>query len=186
VAALLLSMAVRSPELRHACARRFRGHRDWAERERVLRRTQWRGKGYGSAGRGERTAARRPRADRRSSDEAFWPRGGGLRCAKTWVSFRRGRGDIGTYSGELDRAKSAGHRVSTADRRGRAPVMPKLVKHREKLGKLSTGKGVSPRGGARGGLARSPASWMVENAGVGLRQRAAARAEREKGQCCAK
>jgi hypothetical protein len=30
---------------------------------------------------------------------------------------------------------------------------------------LGTGTGVSPRGGARGGLARSPASWMVENVG---------------------
>jgi hypothetical protein len=55
--------------------------------------------------------------------------------------------------------------------------MPKLAKHRAKLEKLSTGKGVSPRGGARGGLARSPASWMVGNAGSGLRRRLAARAE---------
>jgi hypothetical protein len=36
-AALLLSAAVRSPELRQACARGFRGRRDWAERERMPR-----------------------------------------------------------------------------------------------------------------------------------------------------
>jgi hypothetical protein len=75
----------------------FRGRRDWAERERVLRRTQWWGKGHESAGRGERTAGRRPRADRRSSSEAFQPLGGGLRCAKACASFSRGRGDTGTY-----------------------------------------------------------------------------------------
>jgi hypothetical protein len=36
------------------------------------------------------------------------------------------------------------------------------------------GTGVSPRGRTRGGLARSPASWMVGNAGAGLRQLLAA------------
>jgi hypothetical protein len=65
---------------------------------------------------------------------------------------------MGNYTGELDSAKSAGHHASTADRRDGAPVMPKLSDHREKLGKLSTSKGVSPRGGAREGLARSPVS----------------------------
>jgi hypothetical protein len=101
---------------------------------------------------------KRPWADRRNSDEAFRPQGGGLSRAKAWESFSRGRGDTGTYTGELDRAKLASHRASTADCNGRAPGMPKLPEHRVKLGKLSTGKGVSPRGGARGGLARSPAS----------------------------
>jgi hypothetical protein len=38
------------------------------------------------------------------------------------AGFNRDRGDIGNYSGELDRAKSDGHRASTADRRGRAPA----------------------------------------------------------------
>jgi hypothetical protein len=33
------------------------------------------------------------------------------------------------------------------------------------------GTGVSHRGGARGGLERSPASWMAGNAGAGLRRR---------------
>jgi hypothetical protein len=101
---------------------------------------------------------RRPRADRRNSGKGFWRRGGGLRRAKAWESFNRGRGDIGTYAEELDRAILADHRTSTADRRGRAPAMPKLAKHRAKLVKLRTGKGVSPRGGARRGLARSPTS----------------------------
>jgi hypothetical protein len=78
-----------------------------------------------------------------------------LRHAKAWEGFSGGRGDTGTYTGVLDRAKLAGHRTGTTDRRGRAPVMPKLAEHRAELGKLSTGKGVSPRGRARGGLARS-------------------------------
>jgi hypothetical protein len=136
----------------------FQGGRDWAERERMPRRTQWRGKGHESEGREGRTARRRPRADRRNSGEAFRPQGGGLRRAKAWESFSRGRGDIGTYTGELDRAKLVSHRASTVDRHGRAPAMPKLAEDRAKLGKLSTGKGISPRDGARGGLARSPAS----------------------------
>jgi hypothetical protein len=81
-----------------------------------------------------------------------------LRRAKAWESFSRGRGDTGTYTGELDQAKLASHRAGAADRHGRAPVMPKLAEHRAESGKLGTGKGVSPRGGARGGLARSPVS----------------------------
>jgi hypothetical protein len=55
---------------------------------------------------------------------------GVLRRSKALANFSRGRGDTGTCSGELDQDKSAGHRTSTADRRGRAPVMPKLAKHR--------------------------------------------------------
>jgi hypothetical protein len=109
------------------------------------RRTQWRGNNHEFA-------------DRRNSGEAFRPQGGGLRRAKAWESFSRGRGDTGTYTGELDRAKLAGHRASTADRHDRAPAMPKLAEHIAELGKLSMGKGVSPRGRARGGLAWSPAS----------------------------
>jgi hypothetical protein len=96
--------------------------------------------------------------DRRNSSEAFWPQGGGLRRAKAWESLSTGRGDTGTYTEELDRAKLAGHRASTADRHGRAPLMPKLAEHRAKLGKLSTSQGVSRWGRARGGLARSLAS----------------------------
>jgi hypothetical protein len=77
-----------------------------------------------------RTTVRRSRAGRSNSGEPFRPRGRGLRHAKAWASFSRGRGDTGTYSGELDRAKSAGHRASTAVRRGRAPTKVKLAKHR--------------------------------------------------------
>jgi hypothetical protein len=73
---------------------------------------------------------RRSQAGRRNSSEPFQPRGGDLRCAKAWANFSRGRGDTGTYSGELDRAKSAGHRASTADRRGRARAKAKLAEHR--------------------------------------------------------
>jgi hypothetical protein len=73
---------------------------------------------------------RKPQAGRSNSVEPFQPRGGDLRRAKAWASFIRGRGDTSTYSGELDRAKSAGHRVSTVDRRGRAPAKVKLAEHR--------------------------------------------------------
>jgi hypothetical protein len=41
------------------------------------------------------------------------------------------------------------------------------------------GTGVSPRGEARGGLERSPASWMAGNAGAGLRQRRRGQSARE-------
>jgi hypothetical protein len=81
-------------------------------------------------GREGRTVVRRSRAGRSNSGEPFRPRGGDLGRAKAWASFSRGRGDTGTYSGELDRANSAGHRASTADRRGRAPARVKLAEHR--------------------------------------------------------
>jgi hypothetical protein len=109
-----------------------------------------------------------------------------LRRAKAWDSVNGGRGTLGTNTGALGRNKSAGHHTSTTDRRGRAPTMSKLAKHRAKLGKLSTGKGVSPRGGAQGGFTRSPVSWMVGNAGAGLKLRLATWAEREGGRSCAK
>jgi hypothetical protein len=73
---------------------------------------------------------RKPRAGRSNSSEPFQPRGGDLRRAKAWASFNRGKGDTGTYSGEPGRAKSAGHRASTVDHRGRAPTKAKLDEHR--------------------------------------------------------
>jgi hypothetical protein len=73
---------------------------------------------------------RKARAGRSNSGEPFQPRGGDLRHAKALANFSRGRGDTGTYSGELDRAKSANHRASTADCRGRAPAKAKLAEHR--------------------------------------------------------
>jgi hypothetical protein len=72
---------------------------------------------------------RRSRVGQRNSGERFRPRGGDLRCAKALANFSRGRGDTGNYSGELDRDESAGHRASTADRCGRAPVKAKLDEH---------------------------------------------------------
>jgi hypothetical protein len=72
---------------------------------------------------------RRSRAGRSNYGEPFRPRGGGLRRAKAWASFSRGRGDTGTYSGELDRAKSVGHRASTVDHHGRAQAKAKLAEH---------------------------------------------------------
>jgi hypothetical protein len=81
-------------------------------------------------GREGRTAVRRSRAGRRNSGERFQPRGGDLRRAKAWAGFSKDRGDTGNYSSELDRAESASHRTSTADRHGRAPANAKLDKHR--------------------------------------------------------
>jgi hypothetical protein len=164
----------------------FRGRQSWAERERMPRRTQWRGKGHESADRGGRTVGRKPWADQRNSGEGFRPLGGGLRRAKAWEGFSRKRGTLGTHIGALVRAKLAGHCVGVADRHGRAPAMPKLAEHRAKSGKLGTGKGVSPRGGAGGSLARSPVSWMAEEAGAGLPRCLAAWAERERGWSCVK
>jgi hypothetical protein len=134
----------------------------------MLRRTQRRGKSHESAGREGRTVGRRPRANRRNSGDSFQPQGGGLRRAKAWESFSRGRGDTRTYTRELDRAKLAGHRASTADRYGRAPVMPKLAEHRAELGKLSMGKGAE-LGVAWHDLrrARWPGTWARASGGVG-------------------
>jgi hypothetical protein len=73
---------------------------------------------------------RKSRAGRRNSGERFWPQGGDLRRAKALAGFSRDRGDTGNYSGELDQVESAGHRASTADRRGRAPAKAKLDEHR--------------------------------------------------------
>jgi hypothetical protein len=71
-------------------------------------------------GREGRMAMRRSRAGWRNSGERFRPRGGDLRRAKALANFSRGRGDTGNYSSELDRAKSASHRASAVDCRGRA------------------------------------------------------------------
>jgi hypothetical protein len=81
-------------------------------------------------GREGRTVVRRSRVGQRNSGEPFRPRGGVLRHAKALANVSRGRGDIGAYSGELDQAKSAGHRASAADRHGRAPAKVKLAEHR--------------------------------------------------------
>jgi hypothetical protein len=96
-------------------------------------------------------AGKRPRVGRRNSGEGFRPRGGGLRRTKAWDSFSRARGNSRIDAGALGQTKSVGHRVGATDHHGRTPAKPKL-------GKLSTDTGVSPQGGARGGLARSPAS----------------------------
>jgi hypothetical protein len=64
-----------------------------------------------------------PRVGQRNSGEPFRPREWDLRHAKAWACTE-------TYSGELNRAKSAGHRASTADRRDRTPARVKLAEHR--------------------------------------------------------
>jgi hypothetical protein len=81
-------------------------------------------------GREGRTEVRKSRAGRRNSGERFWPRGGDSRHAKALAGFSRDRGDTENYSGELDRAETAGHRASMANRRDRAPAKAKLDEHR--------------------------------------------------------
>jgi hypothetical protein len=73
---------------------------------------------------------RKPQAGRSNFGEPFRPRAGDLRCAKALAIFSSGKGDTGTYSGELDQAKSTGHLASTADSCGRAPAKVKLAEHR--------------------------------------------------------
>jgi hypothetical protein len=80
-------------------------------------------------GREGRATVRRSWAGWRNSGEPFRTWGRVLRRAKALANFSRGKSDTGTHSGELDRAKSAGHRASTADRRGRAPAKAKLIEH---------------------------------------------------------
>jgi hypothetical protein len=109
-------------------------------------------------GREGRAAVRWPRAGRSNSSERFRPRGGDLGCAKAWAGFSRGRGDTGNHSGEITRL----NRPATARARRTAAV--ELRRRRNwtntwrNKGKMGTGTDVSPRGGARGGLARSPVS----------------------------
>jgi hypothetical protein len=74
-------------------------------------------------------AVRESRAGRRNSGERFRPRGGDLRRAKALAGFNRDMSNTGNYSGELDRAESAGHHANTTDRRGRAPAKAKLDEH---------------------------------------------------------
>jgi hypothetical protein len=78
-------------------------------------------------------AGKRPWAHRRNSGEGFRPRGGGLRRAKAWDSFSRGRGTLGTNARALGRANLAGHRAGAADRHDRTPAKPKLVDNKAKI-----------------------------------------------------
>jgi hypothetical protein len=157
-AAPLLSTAVRSPELRQACARGVPGSPGLGREGEGATANSTAGKKPRIRGQRGENGGEKASGGPEELRRGIPAMGGGVRRAKAWASFSRGRGDTWTYSGELDWAKSAGHRASTVDCRGRAPAMPKLAKQRVKLGKLSTGKGVSPRGGAREGLARSPTS----------------------------
>jgi hypothetical protein len=59
---------------------------------------------------------KRPRAGRRNSSEEFQPRGGGLRRAKAWDSFSKGKGTLGTNVRALDWANLTSHRAGAADR----------------------------------------------------------------------
>jgi hypothetical protein len=129
-AASLLSTVVQSPELRRARARVAPRSPELGREEEGATANSTAGRGHESAGREGRTAMRWSRAGRSNSGERFRPRGRDLRCAKALANLSRDRGDTGNYSGELDRAKSTGHRASAADRHGRAPAKAKLDEHR--------------------------------------------------------
>jgi hypothetical protein len=96
------------------------------------------------------------------------------------------KGTLGAGAGALDRANLAGHRASAADRHGQPPAKPKLANSEAQLGKPSMGTGVSPRGGARGGLTWLPAGWTTSMAGTGHRRGRAVWAEhaRERARLC--
>jgi hypothetical protein len=79
----------------------------------------------------------------------------------------------------------AGHRADAASRRGHTPARPNWLRAGANRVKQTRG-GVSPKEGARGGLARPPASWMVRNTGAGLQRWLAAWAERERRRSCTK
>jgi hypothetical protein len=126
---------------------------------------------------------RRSRAGRSNSGEPFRPRGWDLRRAKAWASFSRGRGDTGTYSGELDRAKSAGHRASMAVRRGRAQGTIGEVGHGD--GCLTSGRSSGRPGAVSSGLdgrergRESP----VADGGVGRARERVKMSEMRRGAC---
>jgi hypothetical protein len=101
------------------------------------------------------------RAGEGNSGEGFRPLGGGLRRAKAWTIFSRARGTPGAGARALDRGNLAGHRAGAADHHGQPPTKLKLANSEAQLGKPSMGTGASPRGGARGGLARLPADGRL-------------------------
>jgi hypothetical protein len=92
-----------------------------------------------------------------------------LRRARAWDSFSRARGTSGTGAGALDRANLAGHGAGATDRHGQPLAKPKLANSEAQWEKPSMVTGVSPWGGARGGLAWLPAGWTTGMAGAGHR-----------------
>jgi hypothetical protein len=66
------------------------------------------------------------------------------------ANFSRGRGHTGNYFGELDRAESAGHHASTANRRGRAQGAIKEIGHGD--GCLTLGRSSGRLGAVSGEL----------------------------------
>jgi hypothetical protein len=106
-----------------------------------------------------------------------------LRRAKARESFSRGRGDTGTYTGELDRAKLAGHRASTADRHDRAPGDAKIGRAQSKTREIKHGQRCLTSGRISGRLGAVSGELDGRERGRGS---PAAWAERERGQCCAK
>jgi hypothetical protein len=158
---------MRSPEWRQARARVVPGSPELSREGESATATRWRGRGHESTGREGRTAVRRSRADRRNSGEPFRPRGGDLRHAKALPNFSRCRDISGTNSGELNRAQSAGHRESTADRHGRAPARVKLTeieRDRENWARGQVSHLRAELGEAWGGLRR--AGWSGTRARV--------------------
>jgi hypothetical protein len=98
-AVLLLSVAVKSPELGQAHAMVVLGSPGLGREGENDTANSVAGKRPRIRVREGRTAGRRPRADQRNSGEGFRPQGGELRRAKAWDSFSRGRGTLGTNTG---------------------------------------------------------------------------------------
>jgi hypothetical protein len=146
-AVALLLATVKSPKLGQARARVVPGSSELGREGENDTANSVAGKRPRIRGQRGGMAGKRPRADRRNSGEGFRPWGGGLRHAKAWDSFSRGRGTLGTNAGAVDRANLAGHRADAVDRHDRTPAKPKLADNKAKLGKLSTGTGASCRGG---------------------------------------
>jgi hypothetical protein len=114
---LLLAM-VKSMELGQARAKVVPGSPGWVREGENDTTNSVAGKTPRIRGQRGGMVGKRPRAGRRNSSEEFQPRGGGLRGAKAWDSFNRGKGTLGTNVRALDRANLAGHRAGAADRHG--------------------------------------------------------------------
>jgi hypothetical protein len=99
-------------------------------------------------------------------------------------SFSRGRGGIGTCTGELDRDKLASHCASTADRHSRAQSETREIKHRQRCltSRWSSGR-LSAVSGELDGWERGRGS-PAASGGVGRARESAMLCEMWRGSEC--
>jgi hypothetical protein len=119
-AALFLSAAVGSPELRLARARVALGSPELGREGENATANSMAGKRPRIHGQRGENGGEKVLGGPEELGEAFRSWGRGLRSTKALSNFSRGRGTLGTNAGELDRDKSASHHASTTVRRGRA------------------------------------------------------------------